>query len=180
MKKETWKTIIQVIVSILTAALTALGTTSCMGHGPIALWRRNALTNEKAGSTHRSRCQFSFIPVCISYTHVCLVSKDLYFENFGEYGLLNFENYGKNGQINFEETEKSVVHKGHRPIPCGSLGVESLARVCAIVPAGISRANSSNIFLVCFIILVFWICEAKVRRYLYSAKTIQRIGQFIA
>ena len=27
MKKETWKTIIQVIVSILTAALTALGTT---------------------------------------------------------------------------------------------------------------------------------------------------------
>ena len=38
MKKETWKTvIIQVIVSILTAALTALGTTSCMGHGPIAM-----------------------------------------------------------------------------------------------------------------------------------------------
>ena len=34
MKKETWKTIIQVIVSILTAALTALGTTS---HGPITL-----------------------------------------------------------------------------------------------------------------------------------------------
>ena len=33
MKKETWKTVIQVIVSILTATLTALGTTSCMGHG---------------------------------------------------------------------------------------------------------------------------------------------------
>ena len=33
--KETWKTILQVIVSILTAALTALGTTSCMGHGPL-------------------------------------------------------------------------------------------------------------------------------------------------
>ena len=32
MKKETWKTIIQVIVSILTAALTALGTTSCWQH----------------------------------------------------------------------------------------------------------------------------------------------------
>ena len=31
MKRETWKTIIQVIVSILTAALTALGTTACMG-----------------------------------------------------------------------------------------------------------------------------------------------------
>ncbi|MBR0200880.1 MAG: smalltalk protein [Bacteroidaceae bacterium] len=30
MKKETWKTIIQVLVSILTAALTALGTTSCL------------------------------------------------------------------------------------------------------------------------------------------------------
>ena len=31
MKRETWKTIIQVVISILTAALTALGTTSCMG-----------------------------------------------------------------------------------------------------------------------------------------------------
>jgi hypothetical protein len=30
MKKEKWKTVIQVIVSILTAALTALGTTSCL------------------------------------------------------------------------------------------------------------------------------------------------------
>ena len=30
MKKETWKTIVQVLVSILTAALTALGTTSCI------------------------------------------------------------------------------------------------------------------------------------------------------
>ena len=29
MKKETWKTILQVIVSILMAALTALGTVSC-------------------------------------------------------------------------------------------------------------------------------------------------------
>jgi len=37
MKRETWKTIIQVIVSILTAMLTAMGTTSCMGHGPIPM-----------------------------------------------------------------------------------------------------------------------------------------------
>jgi hypothetical protein len=37
MKKDKWKTVVQVIVSILTAALTALGTTSCMGYGPIAL-----------------------------------------------------------------------------------------------------------------------------------------------
>jgi len=37
MKKETWKTILQFIVSILTAALTAFGTTSCLGHGPLAL-----------------------------------------------------------------------------------------------------------------------------------------------
>ena len=37
MKKETWKTIIQIVVSILSAALTARGTTSCMGHGPIIL-----------------------------------------------------------------------------------------------------------------------------------------------
>jgi len=35
MKKDGWKTVIQLIVSILTATLTALGTTSCMGHGPL-------------------------------------------------------------------------------------------------------------------------------------------------
>jgi hypothetical protein len=29
-KKNTWKTILQFIVNIITAALTALGTTSCM------------------------------------------------------------------------------------------------------------------------------------------------------
>ena len=34
MKKETWTTILQFVVSILTAAITALGTTSCMGYGP--------------------------------------------------------------------------------------------------------------------------------------------------
>ena len=34
MKKETWKFIIQTVIAILTAALTALGTTSCMGKGP--------------------------------------------------------------------------------------------------------------------------------------------------
>ncbi len=32
--KSTWQRIIQLVVSILTAALTALGTTSCMGRGP--------------------------------------------------------------------------------------------------------------------------------------------------
>ena len=51
MKKETWKTLIQILVSILTAwktliqilvsILTAIGTTlgvtSCMGYGPIAM-----------------------------------------------------------------------------------------------------------------------------------------------
>ena len=37
MKKETWKTIIQVIVSVLSAVLTTLTTTSCMGAGPIYL-----------------------------------------------------------------------------------------------------------------------------------------------
>lgn len=34
MKKETWEIILRVIVAALTAALTALGTTSCMGFGP--------------------------------------------------------------------------------------------------------------------------------------------------
>ena len=31
MKRETWKFIIQTIVAILTAILTSLGVTSCMG-----------------------------------------------------------------------------------------------------------------------------------------------------
>ena len=31
MKKETWKYIIQTIIAILTAILTSLGVTSCMG-----------------------------------------------------------------------------------------------------------------------------------------------------
>ena len=30
MKKETWKTVIQIIISILTALATSLGVTSCM------------------------------------------------------------------------------------------------------------------------------------------------------
>ena len=33
--KEFWKSVIQLVISVLTAALTAIGTTSCMGHGPI-------------------------------------------------------------------------------------------------------------------------------------------------
>ena len=37
MKKETWKLVIQILVSILTAMGTTLGTTSCMGHGPFPL-----------------------------------------------------------------------------------------------------------------------------------------------
>ena len=34
MNKKAWKTILEIIAAIITAALTALGTTSCMGHGP--------------------------------------------------------------------------------------------------------------------------------------------------
>ena len=37
MKKETWKTILQIIASIIASVITALGTTSCMGHGPICI-----------------------------------------------------------------------------------------------------------------------------------------------
>ena len=33
--KEFWKSVIQLVISVLTAALTAISTTSCMGHGPI-------------------------------------------------------------------------------------------------------------------------------------------------
>ena len=35
MKKETWKTVIQIIVSILTAIATTLGVTSCWGTVPV-------------------------------------------------------------------------------------------------------------------------------------------------
>lgn len=31
MKKDTWKTVIQITISILTAIATTLGVTSCMG-----------------------------------------------------------------------------------------------------------------------------------------------------
>ena len=47
MKKDTWKTIIQVVISVLTAALTALGTTSCMVDrvvGALTLTSSNPLT----------------------------------------------------------------------------------------------------------------------------------------
>ena len=37
MMKETWKTLIQILVSILTAVDTTLGVTSCMGYGPLAI-----------------------------------------------------------------------------------------------------------------------------------------------
>ena len=33
--KETWRIILQIIASVVSAALTALGTTSCMGYGPL-------------------------------------------------------------------------------------------------------------------------------------------------
>ena len=32
MKKETWKTVIQIIVSVLTAIATSLGASSCIGN----------------------------------------------------------------------------------------------------------------------------------------------------
>ena len=35
--KEFWKSVILLVISVLTAALTAISTTSCMGHGPLFL-----------------------------------------------------------------------------------------------------------------------------------------------
>ena len=35
MKKNSWKMVIQIIISILTAIATTMGVTSCMGHGPL-------------------------------------------------------------------------------------------------------------------------------------------------
>ncbi|MGX8697556.1 MAG: smalltalk protein [Prevotella sp.] len=37
MTKRVWEILLKVIVAAVTAALTAIGTTSCMGHGPICL-----------------------------------------------------------------------------------------------------------------------------------------------
>ena len=36
--KEFWKSVIQLAISVLTAALTAISTTSCMGYGPLNIW----------------------------------------------------------------------------------------------------------------------------------------------
>ena len=33
-KNNIWEVVIRIAIAALTAALTALGTTSCMGHGP--------------------------------------------------------------------------------------------------------------------------------------------------
>ena len=33
--KSIWEVILRIVVAAATAALTALGTTSCLGHGPI-------------------------------------------------------------------------------------------------------------------------------------------------
>ena len=36
MRKNTiWEVILRIVIAAATAALTAIGTTSCMGHGPI-------------------------------------------------------------------------------------------------------------------------------------------------
>jgi hypothetical protein len=37
MKGRIWETVIRIAIAALTAALTAITTTSCMGHGPIAM-----------------------------------------------------------------------------------------------------------------------------------------------
>lgn len=34
-KKSIWEILLRIAIAAATAALTALGTTSCMGHGPI-------------------------------------------------------------------------------------------------------------------------------------------------
>ena len=36
-KKGLWEAILRMLIAVATAALTALGTTSCMGQGPIGL-----------------------------------------------------------------------------------------------------------------------------------------------
>ncbi|MBR0489671.1 MAG: smalltalk protein [Prevotella sp.] len=36
-KKGIWEAILRMLIAAATAALTALGTTSCMGQGPIVL-----------------------------------------------------------------------------------------------------------------------------------------------
>ena len=34
-KNQFWEVILRIVIAAATAALTALGTTSCMGHGPL-------------------------------------------------------------------------------------------------------------------------------------------------
>ena len=53
MKKETWKLVIQILVSILTAMGTALGTVSCIGYNP-ALYRPLPRGSKRAWGMDRS------------------------------------------------------------------------------------------------------------------------------
>ena len=36
-KKSIWEVLLQMLIAALTAGLTAVTTTSCMGHGPVGL-----------------------------------------------------------------------------------------------------------------------------------------------
>ena len=38
MKKNLWEVMLRIVIAAATAALTALGTTSCLGHGPRSLF----------------------------------------------------------------------------------------------------------------------------------------------
>lgn len=37
-KNSVWEVILRIVIAAATAALTALGTTSCLGFGPIVMW----------------------------------------------------------------------------------------------------------------------------------------------
>ena len=87
MKKETWKTVIQVIVSILTAALTALGTTSCMGHGPIAFWEKKSRSLLRKNWQHHKCCQSFFLPEMCHNLNI--------FRNFAHANVNDIEQTGK-------------------------------------------------------------------------------------
>ena len=72
--KETWRVILQIIASIVSAALTALGTTSCMVN-------RNLLISSRPQSPHKRLRTYFCKLFIISKTTCIIITKMSYLCN---------------------------------------------------------------------------------------------------
>ena len=76
MKKETWKTVFQIVLSILTAIAASLGVTSCM---PQSCTRNLKLTNHPKITTKRRERRRSLLFLCYLKKILPYISKILFY-----------------------------------------------------------------------------------------------------